>query len=211
MPIEGVDGYPLYWPDGWKRTDSWRRSASRYKIANFVRARDGVLASLRRMRVSEKDIVISSNVPLRRDGLPLANIREPDDTGVAVYWMRRWYKDGKSFVEPKVIACDQWKKVWENLWAIVQALEALRTLERCGASQVIERAYAGFAALPPAMRSKPWRQVLDVVDACNVTLDDVEASWRELVKVHHPDKGGSSERVAEINRARDDARKELGG
>lgn len=34
-----VEAYPLYWPEGWKRTDRWRRSSSRFKTG-FAVARD---------------------------------------------------------------------------------------------------------------------------------------------------------------------------
>ncbi|MCC5608930.1 hypothetical protein LC612_19610 [Nostoc sp. CHAB 5834] len=33
-----------------------------------------------------KNIIISSNVPTRQDGLPYARHKEPDDPGVAVYF-----------------------------------------------------------------------------------------------------------------------------
>jgi hypothetical protein len=165
------------------------RRESPYEIVEFGRNRDLVLASLLKM-ATRHDIVMSTNVPLRRDGLPYANEQSPQDPGVAVYWMR----NGK----PQVIACDRWYKVGENARAIWYALESLRQLERCGASQVIERAYAGFAALPAANRTKPWREVLGFPEG-PVWGSEIEARYRELSRLHHPDVGGDTTRMAEIN------------
>jgi hypothetical protein len=187
MPIDGVNAFPLSWPIDWPRTTNRRESP--YEVVEFGRNRDLVLASLLKM-TDRRDIVLSTNVPLRGDGLPYATGQAPKDPGVAVYWMR----GGK----PQVIACDRWYKVGENARAIWYALESLRQLERCGASQVIERAYAGFAALPAANRTKPWREVLGFPEG-PVWGDAVEARYRELSKLHHPDVGGDTIRMAEIN------------
>lgn len=203
--IEGVNAFPLCWPVGWVRTAS--RRSSNYEATEFGKNRDLVLRALR-MWSERRDIVLSTNVPLTRDGLPYASTPQRlQDPGVAVYWMRN--------KKPQVIACDRWVGVGENMRAIWYALDALRQLERCGASQVIERAYAGFAALPAAGRLKPWREVLGVTDemlrglGLNGRNQIVHEAYLELVKIHHPDKGGSTERMAEINRARDEALQEI--
>lgn len=168
------------------------------------RARDEVVNTLKKMRAAE--FVISSNIALRRDGLPYVGSAEPDDVGVAVYWTERKWVDGKQIVTPRVMACDRWRKVQENIRAIGLALEAMRALERSGASQVFERAYASFGMLPPAKRTKPWREVLGIPLDVIVTPSHINSAWRELARIHHPDKsGGSTERMAEINRARDEA------
>jgi hypothetical protein len=173
-------------------------------VTEFGRNRDLVLKELTYLG-SRRDVVLSTNVPLTQDGVPYAqratNLQDP---GVAVYWMR----DGK----PQVIACDRWLGVGENARAIWYALDALRTLKRCGASQIIERAYEGFAALP-ASAERPWREVLfGVTDpAFQASLVMVEAAFIELAKIHHPDRqGGSTATFAKISAARDAARKELG-
>ncbi len=196
MPIEGVNAFPLCWPQGWPRT--MNRRDSPYAVVEFGRNRDLVLAALSKM-AARRDIVVSTNMPLRGDGLPYANGAKPQDPGVAVYWMRGG--------QPQVIACDRWYKVGENARAIWYALEALRQLERCGASQVIERAYSGFAALPAANRKKPWREVLGFPDGPAYS-DDVDSRYRELSKLHHPDVGGDAVRMVEINDAYSEALKE---
>lgn len=205
MAIEGVDAFPLCWPDGWARSEGQR--ASKYKSIGVDIVRKDVLTELRRMSVSRRDIVLSTNLPLRKDGEPYGDARCQGSTGVAVYWMR----GGR----PQVIACDKWLKVGENLRAVQHALEALRVLERCGSSQILERAFMGFAALPAANRAKPWRELLGISEESlrglgpNGKRQVVEESFRELALIHHPDRGGAHERMAEINRARDEALNEL--
>lgn len=43
-----------------------------------------------------------------------------------------------------------------------------------------------------------------------VTIQIVEDRYRELAKSRHPDRGGTDVLMAELNRARADARRELG-
>lgn len=47
-----------------------------------------------------------------------------------------------------VIACDQFKEVRLNMAAIVMTIKAIRQIERCGTSSLLERAFKGFSALP---------------------------------------------------------------
>jgi len=200
MAFEGVTRYPLYWPEGWKRANHRRRSAY-HRNNSFAGCRDFVLAEMRRL--GSREVIISSNIPLRNDGLPKADFAEPKDPGVAIYWVQKG--------APRVIACDAWTKVWENLRAIGLTIAAMRALDRHGASQVLERAFAGFAALPAAGSARGWREVLFGDPHIAATLDQVERAFIELAKIHHPDKGGDTARMAEISAARSAARKELGG
>lgn len=47
-----------------------------------------------------------------------------------------------------VIACDAFKTVGNNMAAIVGTIQAIRKIERCGTSALLERAFKGFSALP---------------------------------------------------------------
>lgn len=109
-----VEAYPLTWPAGWKRTNA--RERARFKTT-FAAARDELIRELTRMGASFP--IISSNVPLRLDGLPKARDANPYDAGVAVYFQ---YK-GK----PMVFACDRWQKVEDNLHAICLTIGAIRS------------------------------------------------------------------------------------
>ncbi len=47
-----------------------------------------------------------------------------------------------------VIACDQFREVRLNMAAIGLTIKAIRQIERCGTSSLLERAFQGFSALP---------------------------------------------------------------
>lgn len=54
----------------------------------------------------------------------------------------------RSTAEPEhVIACDTFREVRLNLAAIAFTLKAMRTIDRCGTSSVLERAFSSFLAL----------------------------------------------------------------
>ncbi len=78
--------YPLQWPAGWKRSGQQRNSP--FGNHSVARATDRILAELGRKPIgcSAHDVVISTNVELRMDGLPRSNRRPPEDSGVAVYF-----------------------------------------------------------------------------------------------------------------------------
>lgn len=194
-----IEAYPLAWPDGWPRRDSWRREGSRYEVS-FADAAGEVRRSLRLM--SARTPVISTNVPLRRDGLPYADYREPKDPGVAVYWDRR---NSAGQWESRVIACDVWRTVRENMRAVGLTLEAFRMLERTGVSEVLDRAYSGFAALPPP--ADHW-SVLGLERGASA--DDIRRRQRELAIKHHPDRGGVPGEMERINFAAGQALGEIG-
>ncbi len=194
--MSGVERYPLSWPNGQPRTLPLQRRDSAFKVG-FAKSRDDMLAEIRML--GGKNVIVSTNVPVRLDGLPYADMREPADPGVAVYFDRVQVVRGERRSVPYVIACDSYRKVRENLRAVGATVEALRSIQRHGASSMLEQAFAGFAALPAAGRTTPWWEVLGVAQDAGYAL--VRAAYLELVEIHHPDRGGSNERMAEINRA----------
>jgi hypothetical protein len=186
-----MERFPLQWPEGWPRTPSGRRKVSRYSV------------SMERAMQS-----LSTNIPLRRDGKPYASAPAPLDPGVAIYWTNR---EGK----PCVIACDQYLKVHHNVRAIALAVDALRALDRCGASQILDRAFQGFAALPASVdapRRRPWREVFGFhVDTSHASLRSLVVDrYRHAARTAHPDTGGSNEAFVELGQALEEAKKELG-
>jgi hypothetical protein len=182
--------YPLTWPVGQPRCKY--RHDSRFKV-QFARSRDDLLRSL--ALLGGTGVIISSNLPLRQDGLPYANCSEPVDPGVAIYFDRRIKGERK----PYTIACDTYRKTGENLRAILVTVEALRDIDRHGASTMLEQAFAGFAALPAAGDVKPWWITLGVAEYA--TSEVIRAAYRELTLIHHPDRGGDVNRMVEINEA----------
>lgn len=62
----------------------------------------------------------------------------------ALRWLNR--QDGRNF--DHVIASDAFNEVRLNIASIMLTLRAIRQIERCGASSLLERAFKGFAELP---------------------------------------------------------------
>lgn len=129
--------YPLQWPVGYKRTA--QREYSRFKQTPD-NAQHFLKSELSRMGADK--IVVSSNVPIRADGMMYANAmrlqkQQDNDPGVAVYFN---YK-GK----PVVLCCDTYTKVWENVYAIGKTIENLRAIDRYGVSDFLSRSFTGFA------------------------------------------------------------------
>lgn len=175
-----VDAFPLQWPQGWVRTSPNRRERGYFKVT-FSKSRDELMAEIARM--GGKHPVLSSNLVLRRDGLPYAQQARIEDPGIAVYFD---YK-GK----PMCFACDRYTTIEANTRAIQLSIAAIRGLERWGASDMMERAFTGFVALEAP--SSNWRAVLDP--------SDPEGSYRRLRSQHHPDRGGDAEQFRRVQQA----------
>jgi hypothetical protein len=201
MTVVGGEAYPLRWPDGWPRTNPWsRESDHRFGGSGKVtvgRARDQLMDELHRLGATE--IVVSTNVPVKADGLLYADNKRLDDPGIAVYFKFK----GK----PMVMARDGFVSVAGNLRSLGLAIEGLRQLERHGGSLMLERAFEGFLAIAPPDWKKPWRQVFGIKPDWR---GDITALYREKARLRHPDVGGSDALMAELNIALEEARRELG-
>lgn len=196
-----ASAYPLSWPDGWPRTPASAREDSRLRFkgrgnqpVTLETARKALCNELAKLRASA--VVISTNLPLRNDGFPRAEAARLrlDDPGAAIYFTLK--------KRPMVMACDRYDAPSANLRSVGLAIEAMRQLERHGGGAMMERAFAGFAALPPPLDC--WR-ILGLSPGSDRAT--VEHQYRMLARDHHPDRGGSSARMAEINQARDMALK----
>lgn len=197
-----AESFPLQWPAGYPRTRSTRRAP--YK-AMTGRARDQVLHELKLMGVPDWNVIISSNVPVSERTMQMLAMRaEPADRGVAVYF--------RINEKPHVLACDKWDRVADNLRAIAMTVEAMRGMDRWGVSEMLERVFQGFAALPPPPDSRPkkrhWSEVIGVSPSAHI--DIVEAHYRMMMKTAHPDTGGTAQAAMELNTAIQEARRERG-
>ena len=190
---EGIEAYPLAWPQGWPRKKSYQRSRAKFSTSGRVLSvMDGiqrVLLELERLGAKRDDLVISTDIPTRLDGLPRSD-RTVADPGVAVYWRK-----GK---DTRCMAVDRYDRVADNLAAIAATLEAMRAIERHGGAEILDRAFTGFVALPAP---EQWWQVLGVAESA--TCEEIDTAWRRLAAQHHPDRGGNSAQMARINTARD--------
>ena len=112
------------------------------------------------------------------------------------------------------MAIDAYRRVADNLAAVAATLDAMRAIKRHGGAAILDRAFAGFTALPsPEASGAPrhWRDVLEFFDAHRLlTAEDVRARYRRLAAERHPDRGGSNAQMTELNLARDQALKEVG-
>lgn len=211
-----ITAYPLQWPTGWprahagamrygkfgtKKTMPGRSYASTVDIT-IAEATGRVLAELSRMGIDRDDVVISTNLTLRLDGLPRSGQTAPRDAGAAVYWQAR-----KG--ERRVMAIDQYYKVEENLAAIAATLDAMRAIERHGGAQILDRAFTGFLALPAPTSTKPWREVM-IFGESTPTADQLRRRYREMASTRHPDReGGSEAAMSELNGAMAAAEQEI--
>jgi hypothetical protein len=190
--------FPLTWPEGWPRTSLHQRDRGSFK---------GTLDMIRRELVVEVNrialgssartqclsyVLISTNLPLRNDGYPRANAPDPTDPGVAVYFKRK----GKDVV----FACDKYDKVWKNMRAISKTIEALRGVERWGSSQLLDRAFTGFARLAEKTQESCW-EVLGIPPSSNE--QQIMDAYRRKAREAHPDTGGSPEAFDLVVKAKD--------
>lgn len=192
-----ITAYPLCWPVGKGRTASWKRERSNFGTQKGRispgRVTDELLQEILH-RLYGKDLIISTNIRLRLDGMPYADQRKVDDPGVAVYFT---YKN-----KPMCFACDRWIDIHDNLWAIAKTIDALRGIARWGSGDMLEAAFTGFVALPKPDKGRKWWQVLELASE-HQSEATVEEAYRRLAMKHHPDRqGGSSAKMAEINVAR---------
>jgi hypothetical protein len=211
-----TQAYPLHWPLGWKRTPAHSRQRAKfakvntdfnpqighaYKTIRELSIADALARIFRELDLlSASTCVVSTNVETRLDGTPRSDRRAPDDPGVAVYF--------KLHGKDRVLACDKWDRVADNIAAIAAHIDAIRRQDRYGVG-TIDQAFAGYSALPPpgstARPARPWYEVLGV--RLHATLDEAEIEYRRRAKVAHPDNGGSAERMAELNAAIAEARR----
>lgn len=214
--------YPLSWPPGFKRTPANERTWSQFNrkvqrpgqtwkaterltVAQAVeRLMKSVCAFTRNgqpWRINPDFLVVSTNIRTRADGLPMSGQKEPEDPGVAVYF--------ELDESRRVMCCDKWTRVADNIASIAATLEAMRGLERWGVTES-ERAFTGFAALPEPGKAQArtcW-QVLGIERTLDVKA--INDAWRKCSQICHPDRpGGSHDAMAELNTARDQALAEI--
>lgn len=202
MNDRDITNFPLAWPAKQTRTETSKRK----RAAFFSRIRRGysygadrkhsIAESARELeleikRMGGRDMIISSNLKIKSNGLPYSGQRNPDDSGVAVYF--NWQK------RDLVFACDKWLDVEDNLWAIVKHIEALRGQERWGVGS-LDQAFMGYMALPDP-DARQWWEVLNV--APTARDEEIRAAYIHLAKQHHPDAGGDAAVFDQVQKAYD--------
>jgi hypothetical protein len=189
-----IQNYPLSWPPGFPRTKS--REHGKFRTA-FKAARDNVEKSLTAFaRDSGKvvaNLVISSNQTIGG--------YDPADPAIAV-----WFVWNQMQV---CIPVDRYTSVAANLQAIHHIIEARRVELRHGTLELVKATFTGFRALP-APDGKHWRDILALPSDARLNRETIDQAYKLLATVRHPDKGGTTESMAELSNARDTALREIG-
>lgn len=192
-----VDAFPLQWPAHVKRTLPQHRSNGSFMVTPG-KAMDELVKEVRLS--GGTGLVISSNVPVRRDGLPYSNAREPDDPGVAAYFTRKG--------QQVCIPCDSYDRHWKNVRAIGLSIKDMRGPEMRGCAAITDAAYTGFLALPApsaAPQARNWWDVLGIPRHTSETV--IDAVWKRLMR--DLPAIGSDEQRQILNVARDQGLAEL--
>jgi hypothetical protein len=196
MKASHFESYPLHWPDGFKRSKFV--SKSRFERKTISISTDEVIHQVKLL--GGRQVVISTNLKLKNDGLPYSSQKQPPDCGVAVYFQLN--------SNQRVLACDKWNRIEDNLWAIAKTVEAMRGIDRWGASELLDRIFTGFLALPEVAT---WKTILGLDESQNISLHEAKAAYYSKAKEYHPDNGGDPEKMSELNNAWQNALRELGG
>jgi hypothetical protein len=191
--LDEVTTYPLCWPPNKERTAS--RVDSPFKTS-MATAEEEISYEMGRLYAPR--YVISRAPGYLRGGV---------DPGVAL-----WFEiQHDALPELRVLACDKYSSVTANTHAIALTLEALRAVDRWGAYSVEQAIEGARLALPAPGEQvrKAWWLVIGVKREW--PLDAIEAVWKTKLEKAHPDRGGSTEAMVELNVAITAARKEKGG
>jgi len=184
-----TEAYPLAWPAHWPRTQTQRRGPFK---TSFAKSRDALILEL--CRLGATNIVISTNLGLRRNGLAYANQGQPDDTGVAVYFTLAG--------DQQCIPCDLWTLIQDNIQAIRKTVEALRGIERWGAKSMVKAAFAGFKALPAPEAALSWTRILQIPNSAS--LEEINRSYRARARLN----ANNESAIRDLNLAVEQARKD---
>jgi hypothetical protein len=128
--------FPLAWPSSLPRTST--RVAGKFKVS-FQAAYDALVTEAEKLHDEKRwDVIISTNIPLDKKGMPVVAISSKSigDPGVAVYL----WKDGK----PYCIVSDIYLDVRSNMREVALTIAHRRTGTRRRASALSEQSTVGF-------------------------------------------------------------------
>lgn len=216
--------FPLQWPFGWQRTKASDRVRSGFsetaqversgyetvngnyqRVTKVVRGTKSVTLRTACVRLQEQlermeaaDVVLSTNVELTLGGEPRADRRAPDDPGAAVYF--------RLLGKERVLACDKFVSVAENITALANHIDAMRRIERYGVG-TLDQAFTGYDRLPSpnADNRAPWRKEFGFKPTDLVTPEVVQARYRSMAKQF----ATNEQALLNLNLAREAALQEL--
>lgn len=182
---------PLQWPVGQARTERRRK-------APFNAGDSTILKELERsiLKLGLDDVEITTDRRVRLDGgISQSSAEAQQDPGIAIYFKRKG--------EDVIMAFDKFNDFWGNLRAIGLYLEYMARLESYEMTEIADKAFTGFKALPATIQTplphRDWWVVLGIKQDANA--HEVKAAYREMVAATHPDAGGSQAELDEVRRA----------
>lgn len=184
--MSDMERFPLTWPDHIPRTPPQNRVWGGFQVTPEKATQD-LLKEVRLARGT--DLILSTNIPVRRDGMPYATAKEPADPGVAAYFKRK----GQLICIP----CDAFDRVWKNIRAIGLSIADMRGPEARGCAVLTDQAFTGFLALP-APAARRWYDILGL--GASATVEEISAARRRLAR----DNAHLPVTMAEINAAHDE-------
>jgi len=181
--------YPLSWPLGFQRTKepkpgrfgkrSNKGGIKKLTISQARKRLNAVISAFTRQNqkwvIDPDDVVIASNLVLKVNGMPRVQ-GEPEDSGVCIYL----YMDE----EPYEFPCDTYSTLADNITAVAEHLESLRTQQRHGVG-TRKQAFSGWARLEST--TLDWEKVLGVKKTDSYRL--VKGVANQLMKKYHSDTG----------------------
>jgi len=202
-----ITRYPICWPDNVARTAPHERRPALFTPKTVSSSVQLVLQEINRLNhrawdYADEDVIISTNIRLKLDGLPRSAEPEPADTGAAVFFKLRFFRGRQEFKRHTVLTCDRWTRVSWNLYAIAKDIEAQRARSRWGCTSV-EQAFHGYLAIPERCGGPSWWATLGVMP--DATADQIKAAFLTLAKTRHPDKGGDAKQWDQLRIAYDQA------
>lgn len=188
---DAPSAFPLQWPAGKPRTNIDRRKRGQFQADGRPITRIAAVEKVRREVAALGGVypLISSNLELRKDGMPRLDRAEPYDAGICLFFSMKG--------RPYAMACDTYSELAQNIAAVANHIEATRRIERYGVATAAETLQA-FQTLPAPKRP---HEILGV--AIGATSAEIKAAWRARIADAHPDRTGSHDAAAEVNAARD--------
>lgn len=202
-----ISAFPLQWPMARPRKAAGLRKTGKFSTTMRTGAMQlvTVAEALERLQreidmIGARNAVISTNVETRLDGRPRSGQPEPHDPGAALYFDL----SGK----PHCLPCDTYTKVAQNIAAIAEHMKATRAIERHGVASLAEM-FTGFQQLPAPGQaaSQHWTKVLGITPGMVLNEDRLSDIYRTLAR----ERASSEPALAELNVARDEARKHIRG
>ena len=113
-----------------------------YTWADILQIREPIAATEQQVQSAFKELSRRYHPDLGGDIAMFQKVAQARDS--AIRWINRKEHQTYDYVVPN----DQFREVRLNIAAIVMSLRALRQLDRCGSTGLLERAFKGFSALP---------------------------------------------------------------